>query len=127
MCIRDSYSHLFEGLINGVNYYIAVRAVNAAGNSDVGRSPAAMPYGVPTVVAPTVVPGDAQATISMGATAASQGATIVQWVVSGGDNAGHTVTNKVATAHADGGFSLTVALGGPNVWGTTHTLGPPSA
>jgi len=115
-----NYSHLFEGLTNGVNYYVAVRAVNAAGNSDVGRSPAAMPYGVPTVtVAPTVVPGDAQAGVSMGATNASPGATIVQWVVSGWDNAGHTVTNKVATAHADGGFSLTVALVGPNVWGRT--------
>ncbi len=115
-----NYSHLFEGLTNGVNYYIAVRAVNAAGNSDVGRSPAAMPYGVPTVtVAPTVVPGDAEAGVSMGATDASQGATIVEWVVSGWDNAGHTVTNKVASAHADGGFSLTVALVGPNVWGRT--------
>jgi hypothetical protein len=118
-----NYSHLFEGLTNGANYYVAVRAVNAAGNSDVGRSPAAMPYGVPTVtVAPTVVPGDAQATVSMGATAASSGATIVQWVVSGLDNAGHTVTNKVATAHADGGFALSVALVGPNVWGTIWTF-----
>jgi len=115
-----NFTHLFEGLTNGVNYYVAVRAVNSAGNSDVGRSPAAMPYGVPTVtVAPTVVPGDAQAGVSMGATNASPGATIVQWVVSGLDNAGHTVTNKVATAHADGGFSLTVALVGPNVWGRT--------
>jgi len=115
-----NYTHLFEGLTNGVNYYVAVRAVNSAGNSDVGRSPAAMPYGVPTVtVAPTVVPGDAQAGVSMGATNASPGATIVQWVVSGWDNAGDTVTNKVATAHADGGFSLTVALVGPNVWGRT--------
>ena len=115
-----NYSHLFEGLTNGVNYYIAVRAMNAAGNSDVGRSPAAMPYGVPMVtVAPTVVPGDGEAGVSMGATDASPGATIVEWVVSGWDNAGHTVTNKVATAHADGGFSLTVALVGPNVWGRT--------
>ena len=55
----------------------------------------------------------------MGATDASQGATIVEWMVSGWDNAGHTVTNKMATAHADGGFSLTVALVGPNVWGRT--------
>jgi hypothetical protein len=115
-----NYTHLFEGLTNGVNHYVAVRAVNAAGNSDVGRSSAAMPYGVPTVtVAPTVVPGDAQAGVSMGATDASQGATIVEWMVSGWDNAGHTVTNKMATAHADGGFSLTVALVGPNVWGRT--------
>jgi len=115
-----NYTHLFEGLTNGVNYYIAVRAVNAAGNSDVGRSPAAMPYGVPTVPeAPKVVPGDRQATVSMGATAASPGATIVEWMVSGWDNDGHTVTNKMATAHADGGFSLTVALVGPNVWGRT--------
>jgi hypothetical protein len=121
-----NYSHLFEGLTNGVNYYVAVRAVSAAGNSAVGGPAAAMPYGVPTVpVAPTVVAGDAQATVSMGATPASQGATIIRWVVSGGDTAGHTVTNKVA-AYADGptkgGFALSVALGGPNVWGTTWTF-----
>jgi hypothetical protein len=81
-----------------------------------------MPYGVPSVaVAPTVAPGDAQAVVSMGATPASQGATIIQWVVSGWDNAGHTVTNKVAGANqnGDGGFSLAVALVGPNVWGRT--------
>ena len=55
----------------------------------------------------------------MGATNASPGATIVQWVVSGWDNAGDTVTNKVATANADGSFSLTVTLPLPNVWGRT--------
>jgi hypothetical protein len=79
-----------------------------------------MPYGVPTVtVAPTVVAGDGVATVSMGPTAASQGATIVEWVVSGYDNAGHTVTNKVAAANPDGSFSLLVTLVGPNVWGRT--------
>ena len=115
-----NFSHLFGGLTNGLNYYIAVRAVSAAGNGDVGRSAAAMPYGVPTVtVAPTAVAGDGVATVSMGPTAASQGATIVEWVVSGYDNAGHTVTNKVAGATADGGFSLPVTLVGPNVWGRT--------
>jgi len=84
----------------------------------VGRSAAAMPYGVPTVsVAPTVVPGDGFATVSMGATDASQGATIIEWVVSGYDNAGETVTNKVATANPDGSFSLKVTLPLPNVYG----------
>jgi hypothetical protein len=115
-----NFSHLFEGLTNGVNYYVAVRAVNAAGNSDVGRSAAAMPYGVPTVtVAPTAAAGDGWADVSMAPTAASQGATIIEWVVSGYDNAGHTVTNKVAPANPDGSFSLRVTLVGPNVWGRT--------
>jgi hypothetical protein len=56
----------------------------------------------------------------MGPTDASQGATIIEWVVSGYDNAGHTVTNKVAPANPqDGSFSLRVTLVGPNVWGRT--------
>ncbi len=115
-----SFSHLFEGLTNGVNYYVAVRAVNAAGTSDVGRSAAATPYGVPTVtVAPTAVPGDGWAIVNMGPTDASQGAAIIEWVVSGYDNAGNNVTNLVAPARADGGFSLKVTLVGPNVWGRT--------
>jgi hypothetical protein len=115
-----NFSHLVEGLTNGVTYYIAVRAVNAAGNSDVGVSAAAMPYGAPTVtVPPTAVPGDGSATVSMGATDAPPGATIIEWVVSGYDNAGQTVTNKVAPANADGSFSLQVTLVGPNVWGRT--------
>ena len=115
-----NFTSTFTGLTNGVNYYVAVRAVSAAGTSDVGRSSAAMPYGVPTVtVAPTVSAGNGYAVVSMGATQASQGAAIVEWVVSGYDTAGDTVSNKVAGATADGGFSLTVALPLPNVYGRT--------
>ena len=114
-----NFSHIFTGLTNGVSYYVAVRAVNAAGNSEVGQSAAAMPYGAPAVtVAPTAVPGDGVATVSMGATDAPAGATIDSWIVNGTDSAGQTVS-KVATAAADGGFSVVVPLVGPNVWGRT--------
>ncbi len=115
-----SFSHLFTGLTNGVTYYVAVRAVNLAGNSDVGRSGAVVPYGAPTVkVAPTAVPGDHSATVSMGPTTAPPGATVVAWVVSGYDTVGETVPNKVAAATADGGFSLTITWSYPNVYGHT--------
>jgi large repetitive protein len=115
-----SFSRLFTGLTNGLTYYVAVRAVSLAGSSDVGRSGPVVPYGAPTVtVAPTAVAGDRSATVSMGATASPPGATIVAWVVSGYDNAGETVSNKVATASADGGFSLTITWSYPNVYGHT--------
>jgi len=114
-----NFSHIFTGLTNGVSYYVAVRAVNVAGNSEVGQSGAAMPYGAPAVtVAPTAVPGDGVATVSMGATDAPAGATIDSWIVNGTDSAGQTVS-KVATAAADRGFSVVVPLVGPNVWGRT--------
>jgi hypothetical protein len=54
----------------------------------------------------------------MGATDAPAGATIDSWIVNGTDSAGQTVS-KVATAAADGGFSVVVPLVGPNVWGRT--------
>ena len=115
-----NFSHLFVGLTNGLNYYIAVRAVSAAGNGDVGRSAAAMPYGVPTVtIPPTVVAGNGTVTVSMGPTAASQGASIIQWVISGYDTTGDHVTNKVATADANGGFSLVVTLPVGNLYRRT--------
>jgi len=57
--------------------------------------------------------------VSRGPTDASPGATLIEWVVSGYDNAGDTVTNKVAPANTDGSFSLQVALVGPNVYGRT--------
>ncbi|HSN11174.1 MAG TPA: fibronectin type III domain-containing protein, partial [Propionibacteriaceae bacterium] len=115
-----SFSHLFTGLTNGVTYYVAVRAVNLAGNSDVGLSGAVVPYGAPSVtVAPSAVAGDRSATVSMGPTAATPGSTIVAWVVSGYDTVGETVSNKVATAAADGSFSITISWSYPNVYGHT--------
>lgn len=120
---NGSISRLFDGLTNGVKYYVVVRAVNSAGNSDAGQSSAVTPFGAPTVTtAPTAIPGDKSATVSMGPTAALPGATIVDWIISGSDNAGHVVTDVVVDAKADGGFTTDVKLVGPNVWGRTWTF-----
>lgn len=114
-----SYTFLFTGITNGQTYYVAVRAVNLAGNSDVGRSGAVMPYGAFTpALAPTVVPGDQKVTVSMPATPAPSGTTITQWAINGWDNAGDSVTS-VGTANPDGSFSKVVTLPVGNVWGRT--------
>jgi hypothetical protein len=82
--LGHTYSYTISGLPNNVNYYIAVRAVNAAGSSDPGVSAPAYAFSSPILdkhITPVATAGDQSIHVHMDRAVPPGGGAIVAWVL----------------------------------------------
>lgn len=103
--LGHTYSYTITGVPNNVNYYVAVRAVNAAGSSEPGVSAPAYAFPAP-VLDPQIVPvataGDQTIHVHMDKVVPPGGGTIVAWVLTVYKvNSGQSIPTSPATVPVD--------------------------